>query len=226
MPYRLNEDVSFCAFDEGLVFLDIERDQYFRLPHRLEAAFAAYVHGETCSEADLAPLVERRILIPTGAAGSRDRAPTLPRPTRSILEMQASHGKGSIGLLLEVLATVAHAQWQLRRHSLKKVLSATLRYRQCRVRPVEETAANLPHQALKDAANAFSRVRLYVPIEPVCLLDSLAVTRFLARRRLPSNIVFGITADPFSAHCWVQAGDLVLNDTVGHATGYMPIRTF
>lgn len=226
MPYRLNEDVSFCTFDDGLVFLDIGRDQYFRLPPGLEAAFAAYAHGESCSEMDLAPLVERRILIPAAAADSHAAAPTIPHPTRSILEMQASRGKGSIGLLLEVLATVAHAQWQLRRHSLKNVLSATLRHRQRRVPPVEEAAANLPHQALKDAADAFSRVRPYVPIEPVCLLDSLAMTRFLARRRLPSHIVFGITADPFSAHCWLQAGDLVLNDTVGHATGYMPIRTF
>lgn len=47
---------------------------------------------------------------------------------------------------------------------------------------------------------------------------------FLARRRLHASIVFGVTGDPFGAHCWVQTSDLVLSDTLGNATGHTPIR--
>jgi hypothetical protein len=28
---------------------------------------------------------------------------------------------------------------------------------------------------------------------------------------------------PFAAHCWVQHGDIVCNDTVEHVSGYTPI---
>ena len=58
----------------------------------------------------------------------------------------------------------------------------------------------------------------------MCLLDSIALVRFLARRGLYAQLVFGVTDDPFSAHCWVQAGDLVLNDTVGDVSAHTPIR--
>jgi hypothetical protein len=56
------------------------------------------------------------------------------------------------------------------------------------------------------------------------LLDSLAMVMFLAKRGLHASIVIGVTSAPFSAHCWVQTGDLVLNDTVGNARAFTPIR--
>jgi hypothetical protein len=63
-----------------------------------------------------------------------------------------------------------------------------------------------------------------VPIEPVCLLDSLSLLRFLSRRGLSTNIVFGVTPEPFAAHCWVQAGDMVLNEALFDTHAYTPIR--
>jgi hypothetical protein len=47
---------------------------------------------------------------------------------------------------------------------------------------------------------------------------------FLARRGLYANLVFAVTTDPFAAHCWAQVDDLVLNDSVGNAQSYTPIR--
>jgi hypothetical protein len=37
--------------------------------------------------------------------------------------------------------------------------------------------------------------------------------------------VFGVQARPFAAHCWVQKGEVVFNDTVEHVSGYTPIMT-
>jgi hypothetical protein len=50
------------------------------------------------------------------------------------------------------------------------------------------------------------------------------MVKFLAKRRLYSNLVMGVACDPFSAHAWVQYGALVLNDSVGNAQAYVPIR--
>ncbi|WP_434213483.1 lasso peptide biosynthesis B2 protein [[Pseudomonas] boreopolis] len=55
-------------------------------------------------------------------------------------------------------------------------------------------------------------------------MDSLSLLRFLSRRELPANIVFGVTLAPFAAHCWVQAGDIVLNETLSDANAHTPIR--
>ena len=34
----------------------------------------------------------------------------------------------------------------------------------------------------------------------------------------------GVTSEPFAAHCWVQAGDIVLNETLSDANAHTPIR--
>jgi hypothetical protein len=58
-----------------------------------------------------------------------------------------------------------------------------------------------------------------------CLFESLVLIEFLARYSLFPAWVFGVRARPFAAHCWVQQGDTVLNDTVEHVTRYTPIMT-
>lgn len=124
--------------------------------------------------------------------------------------------------LLEVFATVWFMRWQLRRHKLTTVLAALNGYRDSRALPADATTSINPR--LPREANEFKRARLYAPIETTCLLDSLAMVRYLARRSLHANVVFGVALDPFSAHCWVQAGNLVLSDTVGNANAHTPIR--
>jgi hypothetical protein len=46
---------------------------------------------------------------------------------------------------------------------------------------------------------------------------------FLAARGLAADWVFGVRTWPFSAHCWVQAGGIVLNDTVERVAPYRQI---
>jgi hypothetical protein len=56
-----------------------------------------------------------------------------------------------------------------------------------------------------------------------CLLDSLSLLHFLARFHIFPSWVFGVIAEPFQAHCWLQWRDLVLNDSLPHIEGYTPI---
>ncbi len=46
--------------------------------------------------------------------------------------------------------------------------------------------------------------------------------RLLAQRGCDARLVFGVTM-PFSAHCWVQAEDVVLTDTLDIVRRYQPI---
>lgn len=224
MPYVLHEDISYCEVDGGLVLLDVGRDRYFRLPHVLETALLAYLSGNVCSEENIEILVEQNVLKPVMSITRHDAAPAICDPERSNIERVQSGRATSIGRMLEVLAVVLHVRRQLKRSTLKYALNSMISYRLHKVSRATKDPRDQSTQRLFDAADEFRWARPYVPVEPVCLLDSLALTRFLAKRGLHADIVIGITSEPFSAHCWVQVGDIVLDDTVGHASGYTRMR--
>jgi len=221
MVYTLRQDLSYCLIDGRAIFLDIESDRYFRLGPALEAAFLRHVSGAPIDVAPLESLVQRRILT-TATADEPCTEARCPTPSRSVLELHTKAQTRGISGMIEVAATVIRTRRHLRTRSLNAIVSALdQRLTQC----ARRTPRSEHDEArLLDAAGAFVGARLHVPIETCCLLDSLAMAHFLARRGFATNIVFGVIDDPFSAHCWVQTGDLVLNDTVGNATSYTPIR--
>jgi hypothetical protein len=69
----------------------------------------------------------------------------------------------------------------------------------------------------------FLETRRLVPFPRVCLHDSLAMKAYLRRRGVASSLVFGVALNPFSAHCWLQIGSTVLNDTLDRAVRHTPI---
>lgn len=69
----------------------------------------------------------------------------------------------------------------------------------------------------------FNRLRWFYPRPYLCLFDSLALLHFLARFDVYPDWVFGVSADPFEAHCSVQWGNMVLNDTVERVSALTPI---
>jgi integrase len=224
MSYKLHDNVSFCRVDDHLVFLDTRKDRYFRLSSAMERAFLAYTEGNSDPEVDLGILIERDIL--TAAPGTATRVPalTVECPVRSAVE-QASRAKQiRIVILLDVLAIVCSIRLQLAARNLDSILTTLAAYRRDRTPQPSRILTEPEVERLLDAAARFWHARVYVPIEPRCLLDSLAMVKFLAKRGLYANIIFGVTSDPFAAHAWVQAGDLVLSDTVGHAAAHTPIR--
>ncbi len=223
MPYRLHDDLSFCQVDEHLVFLDTRNDRYFRLSSRLERAFLAYIDGGEDVEIDAGALIERGILT-TSTTRSSKLAVHVALPVRSAMEQAYRADRISIITLLDVFVTVGLTRLQLARHGLRRILAALIAYRGNRAPPPTKLLTEREAQRLSHTASMFWRARVYVPIEPRCLLDSLAMVKFLAKRRLHANIIFGVSGDPFAAHAWVQVADLVLNDTVGNATAHTPIR--
>lgn len=56
-----------------------------------------------------------------------------------------------------------------------------------------------------------------------CLPRSIAFKLLAQAKGLAPMLVFGVKRDPFAAHCWVQDGGIVLNDTVEHVRIYTPI---
>lgn len=204
--------------------MDLERDSYFRLPATLQAAFRDFHAGAVITDIEAAALLQRKILVETTDSPPALCAPPWVTAQRSVLERQAPATPAAPHTALGAFITVPRVFIALRRRRLKDTLDTVIRFRDSRQpQPPASNDAALD-AALCAAAHAFLRARRHLPLSRSCLLDSLALLIHLGHCRLPAQLVFGISIDPFCAHCWVQAGDLVLNDTVGNVRAYTPIR--
>jgi hypothetical protein len=69
----------------------------------------------------------------------------------------------------------------------------------------------------------FAALRYVFPRSYLCLFDSLALIHFLAAYGQFPTWVFGVDAEPFTAHCWLQEDRILLNDTLANISRYTPI---
>ncbi len=224
MSWHPNEDISFCRLDARLLFLDIQRDRYFQLPGALEHGFLRYLKTPDNADVDVGELAKHNLL--TRTSSTRTWKPTgldIVPPAQSVLEMPCWNQRVPASAIRDVFVHVCLMYWRLRTWHLKSILQNLTQYRQAHASPVASCGPEAPRR-LVEAATAFHRVRPYVPIETSCLIDSLSMVRFLAKRGLYAHLVMGVACDPFSAHAWVQHGPLVLNETVGAAETHTPIR--
>lgn len=220
--YVLADQISCCQVGSRLVFLDISQDRYFRLGKDLETALLACLSGGASDETCIRQLIQRGVLAEESDSVTT-RPPLAPLPSKSAMEMAEVGRRTLPAEFLEVFFLVIHTRIRLRLTTLESVLDDFVR---------SEDAADIPMPSpmestalLLTASAAFRRARLFVPVNMRCLVDSIALSRFLRRRHLRTRLVFGVALDPFSAHCWVQARDLVLNDTAGNVRCHTAIRT-
>lgn len=82
-----------------------------------------------------------------------------------------------------------------------------------------------------DPERALMLARIYQRLRPVllrsrlCLFDSLSFIFFARIYGVCPNLIFGVRADPFEAHCWVQLDGVILNDVPQNIKLYTPIMT-
>jgi len=77
---------------------------------------------------------------------------------------------------------------------------------------------------LKQRVHTFTHLRpLAFSGRDACLLETLALSEFLGYYKMFPAWVFGVATAPFSAHCWLQYKDIVVNDTPDRVGKYTPI---
>lgn len=222
MHRPLREGLSFCLIDDHAVFMDLAADRYFELPASLEDPFLKRL-GFDVPEGAL-ELLRAGILDPVERSGLPP-APTSSIPCcRSVMELPEVNAPVGFMLALEVFGLVYNTFRQLRKRPLHAIIGDLVEERRANSSAQGQGEQSAPSSALVRATTSFLRARIYAPVDTSCLLDSLALCRFLERRHLPWTIVFGVTRYPFAAHCWVQVGDLALNDSVGNALAHTAIR--
>ncbi len=207
-----------CEVDGSHIFLDLRRDRYFRLPEPEETAFAALVQHAPCPLAALDALAALGVLtsnLPGKPIGLTRHA----SPVESLVERLDGQAE-SLATWMRDLAEVTMLARAARRVVVKRELPSALA-RRAAARP--STPQKGDRQRRDQMVARFLAVRPFAPVPARCLHDTLALSGFLARRRLYPDIVIGVKLHPFAAHCWLQDGTTVLNDALASARDYQPV---
>jgi hypothetical protein len=234
--YSLSSNTFACATSFHWILLDLNSDKYLAIHRRdfepLALALQGVVprlpagseHALESSSATVAlasELIDRNLLVHDSRNGKR-LTPVDIAASRRALRPAAAGDRIAPHLryMPSFLAASVKADYRLRRHPIAQVVRSVALRKRRRGRGV-----NCGPGAADKLVDAFNVLRPLYPRDYLCLFDSLALIEFLAHYGLLPTWVFGVTSDPFLAHCWVQDGDTVMNDTVEHVGPFVPLMT-
>jgi len=195
-------DLAWCEIDGHLIFLDIANDRYFCLPDAR--------NRQAVERLDRLSLTHWR------------QPSSLPSPSGWTTPATACPAMREGAFRLTEVARAIWVQRRIeRRLALRSFASVLIDLRhtldaRCHV-------AGPFHPAVQRAVRAFELSRLLRTAADRCLPRSIALALCLAGRGVRSHVVLGVKLAPFGAHCWVQIGDEVLNDSVEEVLRYRPI---
>ena len=225
--YALSKHVHACETGGVLIFLDLQRDQYFSLDRNASELLAPLLsgtrediegdeeHQRTLRRTVDLLMAQRLLSLNSGPVGQ-----ALPvgwvRPTESLVQARyRSLSNIPPTWFIDFLYAAVLAAGKLRWWSIARIVESI------RVRRPEH--AGVDPEKVADLMSAFVTLRPLFPKSYVCLFDSLASLELLARHNCFPQWVFAVKASPFGAHCWLQDGELVLNDSAEHVSAYTPI---
>jgi len=233
--YALAGHVFVCLNGEHLVLLDLKEDRYWALEAAQTAGLGTLVDGwpvrtsYAAQRADspapettaaLEVLRARGLLtegIPPGKAAT---LVTAVAAMRELVPESDTPSPPRLGSWLRFFTASAFAKFALRTWPFERVIERAKRRKQL----MGPKAVPLDAERARKLVEAFARYRVFLfSSKDECLYDSLALLEFLACYGIYPDWVFGVQTRPFAAHCWVQHGDIVFNDTVDHVRGFTPI---
>lgn len=230
----LSRDAYACVAGGYWIILDAERDQYLCLAEEPLSYAGHRLHGWTPMHKQTAPLapterdadalieslLSRGILTNDPQRGKPFACTCFDPPTSDLpLAQRAVRRRDLVRLFPGFLRAMMHADYRLRVRSIRSTIQA-VELRRLRHGGRAETA---DYDRVAALVSAFRTLRPLYPRRVLCLFDSLALLDFLLPHRLFPHWVFGVVADPFSAHCWLQMGSVVINDDIDRVRRHTPI---
>lgn len=207
----LATDVHAATVEGDVVFLDVSADAYSCLPGAAgEVTLGVDLRTITITEPSLAAeLAAARLIAPW-------TEPTPPPPRRRAPPASASalrdvYAPPQASHLAALSGACLHLALKYRDRALAEII---------RDRSVGPKA---PRGTLEQVVDDFHRWVPYAPVSGKCLLRSFMLRRLLDRAGHAHAWVFGVSTWPFEAHCWLQAGDTVLDDAWENVSRYQPI---
>lgn len=216
--FALRDGVSFCECADRLIFLDVERDRYFALSSAAEFAFRqVYRERELDGASQMAveQLAKSGVLAP---AAKYTKLQPCPAPPVARTSLTPNKDQFSSGALVHAMARLALSSAESKLMPLRSRI-AQLRRRKSAITPSYTESRG----TLAQIASVFRFSGLVITPHDRCLPRSIALAHTLLDRRIAPTFVFGVRLQPFGAHCWVQVGDCLLNESIDEVRNFTPI---
>ncbi len=216
MFYGIPPGVYLADVDGDLVLLDARRNAYFCLPRIHAAGLKTALTGGNRFRPSVAMLdeLEAAGLFSMTEAPSRPEAPTMLAGT-DLFQLRGARARPTPARLLRLIAAAGTAYadiWLAKPQRWFRRIAG--RNTRC--------AGNDPAQLHALARLAWD-AQPFFPGTARCLTSSLFLLHFLHAQGFAARWVFGVKTYPFEAHCWVEHGDVVLNDSLEHVRSFTPI---
>jgi hypothetical protein len=219
MPaFLLRHGLFYCTVRDRTIFLDVTENRYFGLSSELDSMFRHIAAGEMPPAADAVAaerLVELAILIRADGDHQALQPANVPAPATSLIDTISSCPSPlqAFGYLAQEFVEIMRLRW----HPFEETIG-TLRFR-ASARSVTPGQLDIARHVVAAAR----RVRSLRTAHDRCLPRSIAMFRLMGSRGFWPSLVIGIGDSAFTAHCWLQQGDVVLNDEVDVVRCYTPI---
>jgi hypothetical protein len=218
MFWRILPHATICIASDRVILFDVRQARYLMVPEPIDEQLRGWLEER---RSRTAPAAIIRLLEQGDVLREADGRPINARPFNvAVPETLAAGRVESVRInVVEaacVSARVATTWLALCRWPLQRILR--------RIEDQQRARGNDDSRAGRPAAVArYDRARLYAPFARHCLLDSLAMHSWLSRHRVPCQLVFGVTGQPFAAHCWLQNDSVILSDTYERVSRFTPI---
>lgn len=209
MAWRLAPHCRAAVSGDDLVLLDLRSGDYACVPRG--GAVLAPGDGAcafAAADTDLLAALSAEGLVVEGVG----HVPAILDPRRSL---ETEIGRTTLGQRLRLALALVDLLVHFRGRTFTHLIGSMRRRRR--------HGENQPIERLRAEVGAFLTLLPWVPFQGVCLYRSYLLLRILHRAGLEATWVFGVRTWPFEAHCWLQVGDLVLDDHLDHVSGYAPI---
>lgn len=168
------------------------------------------------SDRDLMSALEWAALVAPSPYEAAPRRPPPPLPRHDLAGRTPCEGRGALGGLAVTLATSAgHYHGRRFAHLLACIRRAPGDH--------DRLARTQPSSDLEAEVLGVQAWLPWAPFQGLCLYRSFMLLRHLRRRGHDALWVFGVRTWPFEAHCWLQLGDTVLDDSADRISAYSPI---
>jgi hypothetical protein len=235
--FFLRQHIFLCRDIRHWVILDVARDKYICVDREQFESLGPWLHGwEGMSESEartgvVSPppvnaleladeLLSGEILSRHPEGTKEARATQLAPCTEELtVALGGPLGKWQWYHAPAFFLSAAAASHQLRYRPLRSIIS----YIDARKQRSRRLSHTFDFDYARTLVEAFYTLRPWYPRSYLCMFDSLALLHFMAWFGSFPEWVFGVTAEPFKAHCWVRAGNTVVNDTLERTGAFTPI---
>lgn len=214
---HLRPAVHLALRGRDAVFLDTRHGAYHCLAE--VAPLLSATPGRRMIEVhdrDLMSALEIAELVAPSPYEEAPRQPPPPLPGRDLACRGPLGRPGDLtGVVLTLLTSAADYHGRGFRHLLASIRREPA--------DVERLSAMAPSANLEAEVLGFQAWLPWAPFQGLCLYRSFMLLRHLRRRGHDALWLFGVRTWPFEAHCWLQVGDMVLDDSADRISAYTPI---